>query len=178
MKLKLLKPTIVLLLFSTLISMVSAQTRVIRGKVTSSDGEPLSGATIMLSGENKITTSQDDGSYALAVNSMSGEITCQASGFKNSKATLSGEEINFLLEEDFLGIDAVSITALGIKKEKASLGYSTTQVKGDVAAQGKDRSVFNGLQGKVAGLSISSGGGTPGSSTRIQLRGATKTIKP
>ncbi len=173
MKLKLLKPTIVLLLFSTLISMVSAQTRVIRGKVTSSDGEPLSGATIMLSGENKITTSQDDGSYALAVNSMSGEITCQASGFKNSKATLSGEEINFLLEEDFLGIDAVSITALGIKKEKASLGYSTTQVKGDVAAQGKDRSVFNGLQGKVAGLSISSGGGTPGSSTRIQLRGAT-----
>jgi len=75
-----------------------------------------------------------------------------------------------------LSIDAVSITAVGIKKEKQSLGYATTQVKGDDAAQGKDRSVFNGLQGKVAGLSISSGGGTPGSSTRIQLRGAT-TIK-
>lgn len=173
MKFKLLKPYIALALLTTLISVVSAQTRVIRGKVTSSDGEPVSGATLKLSGENKVTTSQDDGSYALAVNSMSGEITCQASGFRNSKATVSGEEINFSLEEDLLGIDAVTITAVGIKKEKQSLGYATTQVKGDDAAQGKDRSVFNGLQGKVAGLSISSGGGTPGSSTRIQLRGAT-----
>jgi hypothetical protein len=97
MKFKLPKPTIALLLFTAFISMVSAQTRVIRGKVTSSDGEPVSGATLKLSGENKLTTSQDDGSYALAVNSMSGEITCQASGFRNAKATVSGEEIIFRL---------------------------------------------------------------------------------
>ena len=101
MKFKLSKSSIVMLLLTTFISMASAQTRVIRGKVTSSDGEPISGATLKLSGENKLTTSQDDGSYALAVNSMSGEITCQASGFRNAKATVSGEEINFSLEEDF-----------------------------------------------------------------------------
>ena len=114
MKFKLSKSSIVMLLLTTFISMASAQTRVIRGKVTSSDGEPISGATLKLSGENKLTTSQDDGSYALAVTSLNGEISCQASGFRNSKQSVSGEEVNFSLEEDLLGIDAVTITAVGI----------------------------------------------------------------
>jgi TonB-dependent SusC/RagA subfamily outer membrane receptor len=121
------------------------------------------------------SATKSDGTYAVAADATAKTIQFSLSGYKTKTLEIpaGSDNLDVTLEEDPLGIDAVSITAVAIKREKRGLGYATTQVSGAEAAQGRDRSVFNGLQGKVAGLYITSGGGTPGSSTRIQLRGAT-----
>lgn len=169
----LLKP----LAFSLLLASTSlqAQTRLIRGKVTGSDGAPVEGATVKIVETQATTTTKTDGTYAIATDASAKSIEVTAQSYKKKILAIpAGSDIvDFTLDEDPLGLDAASVTAVAIKREKRSLGYATTQVTGADASQGRDRSVFNGLQGKVAGLYITSGGGTPGSSTRIQLRGAT-----
>lgn len=167
------KPAVFVFMFTALTAM--AQTRVIRGKVSGSDGSPIDGATVKVLETQSSTTTKSDGSYALVVDANGKNIEVSAPSYKTKQIAipLGSDNLDASLEEDPLGLDAISVTAVAIKREKKGLGYATTQVSGADASQGKDRSVFNGLQGKVAGLYITSGGGTPGSSTRIQLRGAT-----
>ncbi|MBL7810836.1 MAG: SusC/RagA family TonB-linked outer membrane protein [Bacteroidetes bacterium] len=143
--------------------------------MSSSDGTPIEGATVKVVGTEAQTTTKSDGTFVLAADAGSTQLMVSAPSYKTSIIDIpaGSDNMDISMEEDPLGIDAVSVTAVAIKRQKSSLGYATTQVNGSEAAQGRDRSVFNGLQGKVAGLYISSGGGTPGSSTRIQLRGAT-----
>ncbi|MBS3912947.1 MAG: SusC/RagA family TonB-linked outer membrane protein [Bacteroidetes bacterium] len=161
------------LLFVT--TSATAQSRFIRGKISGSDGDPVDGATIKVVESQATTTSKSDGTFAIAVLTEDKTLEISANSYKTQRVAIptGTDNIDVVLEEDPLGIDAVNITAVGIKKEKRSLGFASTQVNGADAAQGRDRSAFNGLQGKVAGLYITSGGGTPGSSTRIQLRGVT-----
>lgn len=169
----LVKPLALVLMLSG--TTLMAQSRLIRGKVTGTDGAPIDGATIKVVETQATATSKADGTFAIATDATAKNLEISASTYKTKTVAIpTGSDIvDVNLEEDPLGIDAVSITAVAIKREKRSLGYATTQVSGADAGQGKDRSVFNGLQGKVAGLYITSGGGSPGSSTRIQLRGAT-----
>jgi TonB-linked SusC/RagA family outer membrane protein len=170
---KLLKPLALMLCLGA--SSLMAQSRFVRGKVTASDGTPIEGATVKVVGTENATSTKSDGAFALAADAGATQLSISATSYKTKIVDIpaGSDNIDAQLEEDPLGIDAVSVTAVAIKREKRGLGYATTQVTGADASQGKDRSVFNGLQGKVAGLYISSGGGTPGSSSRIQLRGAT-----
>lgn len=167
------KPLALLLFFGA--TALMAQTRFIRGKVTDNGGTPIDGAVVKVVGTETSTNSRADGSFALAVEPTAKQLQISAPSYKSQTVDIpaGSDNVEVKLEEDPLGLDAVSITAVAIKREKRSLGYATTQVGGSEVQQGRDRSVFNGLQGKVAGLYISNGGGTPGSSTRIQLRGAT-----
>lgn len=170
---KLLRPLSLVLAFAA--TAAFAQTRYLRGKVTNADGGPVEGATVKVVGTEISTTSNAEGAYTLAAASSAKQLMVSATTFKTATVDIpSGTDVvDISLEPDPLGFNAISITAMALQREKRSLGYATTQVSGSDASQGRDRSLFNGLQGKVAGLNITQGGGTPGSSTRIQLRGAT-----
>src|SRR5690606_30993137 len=65
----------------------------------------------------------------------------------------------------------VVVTALGITREKKALGYSIQELKGEELAEARDPNILNALSGKVAGVQITSGGSTVGSSSRITIRG-------
>lgn len=170
---KLLKSLTLVMAFGA--TALMAQTRYLRGKVTNTDGGPLEGASVKVVGTEISTTTNAEGAYTLAAPSTAKQLQVSASTFKTTTVDVQAgsDVIDVNMEPDPLGFNSISITAMALQREKRSLGYATTQVSGTDASQGKDRSVFNGLQGKVAGLNISSAGGTPGSSTRIQLRGAT-----
>jgi TonB-dependent SusC/RagA subfamily outer membrane receptor len=66
----------------------------------------------------------------------------------------------------------VVVTALGIKKEKKSLGYAVTEVKGGDLTEARSVNLANGLEGKVAGLNISPPATGANGSTRITIRGS------
>ncbi|WP_282166074.1 TonB-dependent receptor plug domain-containing protein, partial [Cellulophaga baltica] len=72
--------------------------------------------------------------------------------------------------EDAQALDEIVVTALGIKREKKSLGYATQEVKGDAVSAVKSNNFVNSLSGKVAGLSIKSSGNF-GGSTNVVIRG-------
>ena len=68
-------------------------------------------------------------------------------------------------------LDEVVVTAMGIRQEKRSLGVSTTEVKGPEIAQTQRDNFVNGLQGRVAGVTVTGTSGMPGSSSSIVIRG-------
>jgi len=75
------------------------------------------------------------------------------------------------LKSENISVNEVIVTALGIAKEKKSLGYSVQDVKGDEIAKAKETNVINSLQGRVSGAQITSSSGSVGASARIVIRG-------
>ena len=76
------------------------------------------------------------------------------------------------LESDALAMDELVVTALGISREKKSLGYAVSEVNGDQLGKATQSSVMNSLSGRVAGVTVGSSSGTMGGSSRVTIRGA------
>lgn len=83
----------------------------------------------------------------------------------------NGSNLTVTLKEDSNALDEVVVTALGIKRERKSLGYAIQDVKGDVLVNAHENNVANALTGKIAGVQITRSSNGPGGSSKIQLRG-------
>jgi TonB-dependent SusC/RagA subfamily outer membrane receptor len=75
------------------------------------------------------------------------------------------------LEEDAIGLSEVTVTALGIKREKKALGYAVQDVKGDDLIKARETNLLNSLAGKVAGMTIVGNPSGIGASARVSIRG-------
>jgi len=149
-----------------------AQTVTVKGKVSDDKGLPLPGVTVRLKGTNKGVSTNINGAYSISYPG-TGTLSFSAIGYIPKEVKLTGEtEINVVLPEDSKAISEVVVTALGIKRDKRVLTYSSQEVKGAELVQGKDPNIVNDIAGKVSGVQITSSSGNPGSSTRIVVRGA------
>jgi TonB-linked SusC/RagA family outer membrane protein len=93
-------------------------------------------------------------------------------GYQTQEIVINNRTIiNIQLKTEATLIDDVVVTALGIKRDKKSLGYSVQEVKGEELQRNKEVSVINTLSGKVAGLQVSATTGGAASSSRVVLRG-------
>jgi len=134
--------------------------------------ETLPGVTIATPDATQGTISNFEGSYSLVVDAAVDTLVFSYIGYKSLRVPVQGQSvINVLLEADDLRLNEVVVTALGISREKKSLGYSATDVQIESLATIKDVNVVNNLAGKVAGLRISKTSGGLASSTRVILRG-------
>ncbi|MCL4640931.1 MULTISPECIES: SusC/RagA family TonB-linked outer membrane protein [Olivibacter] len=149
-----------------------AQERTIRGKVTSQDGEPLPGVSVVVSGTTVGTQTNQDGNFSLNAPSSATSITVSYIGFASQVINLTASnEYNISLAQDEAQLSEVVVTALGIKRERKALGYATQEVKGTDLTVNTNQNVLNNLSGRVSGAQITSASGAVGSSTRIVLRG-------
>ncbi len=82
------------------------------------------------------------------------------------------QNVSVVLAASNNALSEVVVTALGIKREKRTLTYSTQEVKGSTLVDAKQDNLVNALAGKVAGVQITNSSGMPGSSARIVIRGA------
>ncbi|MFZ9032241.1 MAG: SusC/RagA family TonB-linked outer membrane protein [Robiginitalea sp.] len=158
----------VVLLFS--INLVFAQPKTISGTVTAQDGLPLPGANIMIKGTAEGTQTDFDGNYTI---SALPEAVLQFSyvGFLTVEETVGNRTtINVVLREDYTLLEEVVVTALGISREKKSLGFATQEVQGEAVAKVKTQNFLNSLSGRVAGLDVKSSG-TLGGSVNVVIRG-------
>ncbi|MFN8308691.1 MAG: SusC/RagA family TonB-linked outer membrane protein [Chitinophagales bacterium] len=146
--------------------------RVISGVVTSlRDKQPLIGASVVVEKTAIGTTTDLDGKYSLSVPENASNVVVSYVGMTTKIVPITGAVLNISLEENEKVLKDVIVTALGVKREKASLGYSTTTVKSEELNNANPGSALNALQGKVAGAQITSATGSPGGSTRVVLRG-------
>jgi TonB-linked SusC/RagA family outer membrane protein len=154
------------------LSLVNAQTKSISGRVFSADdGQPVIGATVLVRGTTLGTITDVDGKFKINVPATSKTLVVSYVGMK----TIDVEAKNNLeikLETDSRQIDEVIVTAMGIKRSEKSLGYAASTVKSEDLNRATPVSVTSGLTGKVAGLSISSSGGT-GTSEKVIIRAIT-----
>lgn len=163
---------IVLFMLASVLPLL-AQTKTIRGTVTSSvESEgPLVGVAVTVKGTTTGTTTDINGKFTLVVPQNAATLVISYIGMKSQEIQIGDRtELSITLEPETMGLAEVVVTALGIKRSEKSIGYSASTVNSDEINSAKAPSLITGLQGKVAGLSISSGGGT-GTSQKVYIRG-------
>jgi TonB-linked SusC/RagA family outer membrane protein len=163
---------IISVLFFGLAIQTFAQDRQISGKVVSSeDNSPLPGVSIAVKGTSRGTTTGADGSYKISVGS-GASLTFSFVGFDNKTVAVGNQSvINVALGSNTSELQEVVITALGVQRQKESLGYAATTIKGSEINQAKAVSVASALQGKVSGLQINTVNNGVNPSNRVVLRG-------
>jgi len=161
-----------LVLFTFVMIMTSAQEKTISGNVTDEGGLPLPGVNIVILGTISGTQTDFDGNYTIDA-SIGQTLEFSYVGYANeARPVEASNAINLQMRENAEALEEVVVTALGIKREKQALGYATTEVKGDQVNTAKETNFMNSLSGKVAGLDIKKSSSLGGSSNII-LRGYT-----
>ncbi|MFD2201604.1 SusC/RagA family TonB-linked outer membrane protein [Shivajiella indica] len=152
---------------------VSAQQRVITGKVISDeDGLGLPGASVLVKGTTIGTTTDLDGNYSISVPEGSNVLIFSFVGLKTQEEAIGNRSvINITLAVDASQLSEVVVTAIGIEKEKKALGYAVTTVGDEQIQNRPEADVSRVLQGKVAGVNITATNGLSGSGTNIIIRG-------
>jgi iron complex outermembrane receptor protein len=163
---------LVLLVFSAL--MVKAQTGSVSGKVLDETGLPLPGASVVVKGTTRSTSTDGDGNFKLAGLS-NGPITISASfiGYQTLDKAVSvsaNATVNFQLVPDAQKLNEVVVIGYGTA-EKKNLTGSITTVNSKDFQKGTITTPEQLIQGKVAGVNITSGGGSPGGGSTIRIRG-------
>ncbi|MGJ1268845.1 SusC/RagA family TonB-linked outer membrane protein [Sphingobacterium spiritivorum] len=148
-----------------------AQQQTVTGKVTDDDGKSLQGVTVMEKGKSNQVITDGSGNYKITVSPRATLIYRYVGMNTVEQAVGSKTNLNVTLSSSSSSIDEVVVTAYGIDRSKKSLGYSTPVVSGDEVSETQREAFFNGLQGRVPGLSINSTSGAPGASAQIVLRG-------
>lgn len=169
-----MKRITVLLGFLVLLGLqvVFAQTKQITGTVTSAeDGMGIPGVSVVVKGTTIGTTTDIDGKYSLNVPQDAATIIFTFVGLKTVEMPTTQSVINVVMESDSQELEEVVVTALGISREKKAIGYAATSVGGDDIVASKAVNPMSALQGKVAGVDISSAPG-PGATQNVIIRGA------
>lgn len=143
-----------------------------KGVVIDATGEPMIGASVVVKGKTGLGTVTDiDGNFTLK-NVNKGEIIRITSlGMNPVEVAWEGKALKVTMKDDSKQINEVVVTALGIKRERKSLGYAIQDVKGDAILNSHENNVANALTGKIAGVQITRSSNGPGGSSKIQLRG-------
>ena len=163
-----------LTLFIALLVQISfAQDRVVSGVVSDNNGLPIPGVNVFVKGTKTGTQTDFDGKYSIKATATQ-TLVFNFIGMKSQEILVSSTTLNVKLKENAVELEGLVVTALGIKREKKSLGYSSQEVKGDDVNRVPTSNFLNNLSGKVAGLQVTNNANF-GGSTNIVLRG-TKSI--
>ncbi|MDY0078561.1 MAG: SusC/RagA family TonB-linked outer membrane protein [Bacteroidales bacterium] len=149
-----------------------AQSRTITGKVTSAqDGMGIPGVTVFVKGTTVGTTTSIDGEYSLDVRPEHRTLIFRYVGMTTQEITIGDQNtLNVVLESDVMQMDEVVVTALGISREKKSLGYATQEISGGELSTIKRANVVSSLSGRAAGVQVRSTGNM-GGSANVVIRG-------
>ncbi len=148
-----------------------AQNRVVSGKVTNSDGSPVSFATVKVRGTPTGLSADVNGAYSIKVKD--GDVLeISGAGYETQRVTIRSNTSVFDVQlRSNVSLSEVVVTALGIKRQSKELGYATTTVKTEELTQAKVTNIATGLAAKVSGLQINLTNNGVKPETRITLRG-------
>ncbi|WP_175402876.1 SusC/RagA family TonB-linked outer membrane protein [Mangrovivirga cuniculi] len=163
------------MLFSVIVILsilpASAQDNVVTGTVTDTDGFGLPGVNIKIEGTTKGTVTDSQGNFSLNA-SKEDILIISYIGFIPKKVKVGDRnQFNITLEENTTELNEVVVTALGVEKEKKSLGYASQSVQGEELTQARENNVINSLSGKVTGVQINQAGTGPGGTSKVVIRG-------
>lgn len=155
-----------------LVTQVFAQSRTVTGTVTGKDdGLPIPGVTIRVKGTKAGTQTNSSGTYSITAPENS-VLEFSFIGYNTASIPASSGIVNVSLESNAKQLNEVVVTSLGIRREKRALGYSIQDVKGDDLTKAGETDALKALSGKVAGVQVTTGSGSPGGGVYIQIRGA------
>lgn len=144
----------------------------ISGQVTSAEGEALIGVNILAKGTSVGSITDVDGNYRITVPDNVTTLVFSYIGYITQDVEIAGRTtINVSLQSDAQQLNEVVVTALGISREKKSLGYAATELDGDAVSTVKESNVASSLAGKVAGVVVYKNTSGAGGASRVIIRG-------
>ncbi|HMJ47734.1 MAG TPA: SusC/RagA family TonB-linked outer membrane protein, partial [Ferruginibacter sp.] len=152
---------------------LSAQNRTVSGRVLNDKNVPLERVSITTQDGLHGTQTDKDGFFRITVPNSTTTLLFSYVNHEPLTLIIRGDQLNATLVSTEKKLEEVVVTALGIVRDKRSLGYATQTLKNaDIADRG-EVNIVNALQGKIAGVNITSASGAAGASTNINIRGIT-----
>lgn len=154
-----------------------AQDRTITGRVLDPKGDPIPLATVLIKGTSKSTVANEKGEFSITVSGKNPVLVVTAVNHQASEIII-GTQSDYQAELKATGnLSEVVVTALGISKDKKATVYASQKIESEELNKNLQPNLLNAMQGKVAGVTISSVGGGPGQGSTIKIRG-TNSIDP
>ncbi len=152
--------------------------KIITGVVSDDQGNTLPGATIYLKGDKSYhAITNMDGEYTISVPKGSTELVFSYVGFEDMVITIGeSNELNVSMNTDSKELEAVVVSGVAGRTSRKKLTVTVAHVDAETLQRVPATSASSALQGKVAGVSVKSTSGQPGSGSTIQLRGATSLL--
>ena len=145
-----------------------AQQIIVKGIVKDTTGEPVIGATVVVKGTTNGVMTDFDGNFQLKVNQ--GEIIQISFIGYQTQELPAAAQMNIIMKEDTELLDEVVVIGYGTTK-KNDLTGSVTAIKPDEMNKGLVTNAQDMMQGKIAGVNVTSASGTPGAGATIRIRG-------
>ncbi|MBD0258159.1 MAG: TonB-dependent receptor plug domain-containing protein, partial [Cytophagales bacterium] len=143
----------------------------ITGRVTSDEGQAMPGVNILVKGSSTGTITDADGKYSINAEP-NATLLFSFIGFVSQEVPVGNRTtIDVTLKADVKQLGEVVVTALGIKKETKKLGYATATVAPEQITTNRTVNFMNTLQGKMAGVNITSLGSGPAGTSKVRIRG-------
>lgn len=148
------------------------QAGIVTGVVKDGEGAPLIGASVLVKGTNNGVVTDFDGNFSIKA-PVGSELVISYVGQPNQTIKVTSETSYDVVMSSSQNLDEVVVTALGIKKDKKSLGYSVDDIDSEELMRNKTSNPINSLSGKIAGVNVTQSSGAAGSGAQIILRGGT-----
>ena len=159
-----------LLLVSSLFFSFASFSQSVSGTVTDGN-KPIGSATVQVKGSSSATSTDVAGKFTITA-SPKDVLIFSSIGYLRQEVSINGREsLNVVLVGDSTNLSEVTVTALGITKRSRGLGYSATNVKPDELTVNRTPNPVNALEGKIAGVNITSLGTGPGGTSKVRIRG-------
>jgi TonB-linked SusC/RagA family outer membrane protein len=173
MKQHLQLPKVGILMATLLLSFAAFAQRTVSGTVRSAKDESgLVGVSIQIKGTTNGTQTDADGAYSLQVPGADAVLVFSYIGFETQEVAVGNQTLlNVSLAESAEALDELVVTALGIKKDAKKLGYATATANADQISVNRTVNFMNALQGKMAGVNISTLGSGPAGTSKVRIRG-------
>jgi TonB-dependent starch-binding outer membrane protein SusC len=150
---------------------VSAQIKITGKVILASSNEPAIGATIVMEGTTLGTSTDLDGMFALSIPNKDAVLVCSYTGFESQKIALAGRTTaNFQLLENTAILNEVVVTGYGNEK-RSNISGSVASLQAKEIAEKPILRIEQALQGRVAGVQVAQGSGSPGSALTVRIRG-------
>jgi TonB-linked SusC/RagA family outer membrane protein len=154
------------------VAMAQSNNGKVTGVVRDANGEPLIGATVKVKGTNQGTATDVDGKYSIKA-APGSTLVISYIGATPQEVKVTGSVMDIDMVNGTTNLDEVVVTALGIRKDRKSLGYAVDDLKAEELMRNKTANAINSLSGKIAGVNITQSSGAAGSGAQIILRGGT-----
>ena len=157
-------------LFLPLFTVTMQAQNTVTGTVSSDEG-PLPGASIVVKGTSKGTTTDFNGNYS--IEARSGEtLVFSYIGYRSEERVVGPQNtMNVILKEDAEALSEVVVTALGFREQRDKLASTYSKIEAEKLVQPVENKIIDGIAGKAAGVNINATSADPGAGSNIQIRG-------
>ncbi len=165
---------LILFAFFNLVMVLSifGQERTLTGTVTDEGGETLPGVTVLIKDTGIGTITDDEGNFSLTFDDTEGTLVFSYVGMETKEVEITEATVyDVVLQPAVIEMDEMVVTALGISRERKTMGYAFQDLDSEAIMESRDPNLFNTLSGQIAGASVTSGGSTVGASSRLVIRG-------